>query len=119
MTPNADTIVLAGDDGAKVWDIAEKTIVALPGTCDEVAISPDGRMIATTNEDDEDEIVRLWTRREGKPVAQVRSHFGRAGGRAFSRDGHLLVTARDDSTAVVWNAASGESIAVLRGHRGL
>jgi WD40 repeat protein len=35
---------------------------------------------------------------------------------AFSPDGSLIVTASDDMTARVWDAASGKVMAVLRGH---
>ena len=35
---------------------------------------------------------------------------------AFSPDGARLVTASDDTTARVWDAATGKAIAVLSGH---
>ena len=35
---------------------------------------------------------------------------------AFSPDGSRIVTASDDKTARIWDAASGKEIAVLRGH---
>jgi WD40 repeat protein len=37
---------------------------------------------------------------------------------AFSPDGTRVVTASDDGTAIVWNAVTGASIAVLQGHGG-
>ena len=35
---------------------------------------------------------------------------------AFSPDGTRIVTASDDKTARIWDAATGKEIAVLRGH---
>ena len=35
---------------------------------------------------------------------------------AFSPDGSRIVTASDDKTARIWDAATGKEIAVLRGH---
>ena len=35
---------------------------------------------------------------------------------AFSPDGTRIVTASDDSTARVWDAATGKELTILRGH---
>jgi WD40 repeat protein len=37
---------------------------------------------------------------------------------AFSPDGSRIVTASDDNTARIWDAATATEIAVLRGHKG-
>jgi WD40 repeat protein len=37
-------------------------------------------------------------------------------GAAFSRDGKRVVTASSDQTARIWDARTGDEIAVLRGH---
>jgi WD40 repeat protein len=117
LTPGAGVVALTGDDAARIWHVAAKKVVSLPGTCDEIAISSDGRLVATAHEDEEDGIVRLWDAHTGKPIAQVRGRLSRSAGRAFSRDGNLLVTPDEDNTAVVWNTRTGDSLAVLRGHR--
>ena len=36
----------------------------------------------------------------------------------FSADGARVLTASDDKTARLWEAASGKELAVLRGHEG-
>ena len=38
---------------------------------------------------------------------------------AFSPDGQRVVTASDDKTARLWDAATGQPLAVLRGHEGM
>jgi hypothetical protein len=45
-------------------------------------------------------------------------HKGEVSSAAYSSDGSRIVTASADSTARVWDAASGKEIAVLRGHEG-
>ena len=37
---------------------------------------------------------------------------------AFSPDGTRIVTASDDKTARIWDAATGKELTVLRGHEG-
>ena len=46
------------------------------------------------------------------------AHEGRVRSAAFSPDGARVVTASDDNTARVWDAASGQEIASLKGHEG-
>jgi WD40 repeat protein len=48
----------------------------------------------------------------------LRGHEGDVRSAAFSPDGSRIVTASEDRTARIWDAASGKEIAVLRGHEG-
>lgn len=46
----------------------------------------------------------------------LKGHTRRLYSAEFSRDGSLVVTASEDKTARVWQAATGREVAVLRGH---
>jgi WD40 repeat protein len=116
LSADGKVVALSGRDGT-VWHVENAETVVLPGTCDEIAISRDGRVVASAWEDEEDVVVRLWDPLNGKALSQLRGFLSRSAGRAFSRDGNLLVTASDDNTAVVWSTRSGEPLYVLRGHR--
>ena len=59
------------------------------------------------------------TRPNHWPTAELRGHFGSVGHAEFSPDGRRIVTASWDSTARVWEAASGELVVALEGHSGL
>jgi serine/threonine protein kinase/WD40 repeat protein len=50
------------------------------------------------------------------PHRVCRGHNGEVYGVAFSRDGRTIVTGGQDATVRLWNADTGEAIAVLRGH---
>ena len=49
-------------------------------------------------------------------LATLEDHTGRVIHTAFSPDGQRIVTASDDRTAQVWNAADGQLLAKLEGH---
>jgi WD40 repeat protein/serine/threonine protein kinase len=51
-------------------------------------------------------------------ILTLRGHGNRVSFLAFSADGTRLLTASDDSTARVWDTASGKQLAILRGQNG-
>ena len=46
----------------------------------------------------------------------LRGHTREVSSAAFSPDGSRIVTASQDGTARIWDAASGKEMAILRGH---
>ena len=78
-----------------------------------VAISPDGKRIATSSFDG---TAKIWDAVTGKELLTLRGHSDEVWGGAFSPDGTRLVTSSVDQTAIVWDVGSGEALVTLKGH---
>jgi WD40 repeat protein len=105
---------------ARVVDASRVAMVLPPGSVanpvTDVAISPDGSRIATVRES----VVELWRSPRPWRAAAVRVarlvHTDGVNAVVFSADGKLVGTASTDGTARVWESATGELVAELRGH---
>jgi WD40 repeat protein len=69
-----------------------------PYSC--VAFSPDGKMLASSNED---KIIRLWEVATGQLRRQFEGHQGRVRSLAFAPDGRRLISGNDDTTMLIWD----------------
>ena len=106
-------LATAGRDGtARVWELAtgeEQRSFAhgSDNTVWDVALSPDGRLLATASED----TARVWeltTEQQLTSFSANLAHFKPMVRVAFSPDGELLATASHDTTARVWELATGQ-----------
>lgn len=79
---------------------------------EEVAVSPDGNMIATASDD---RTIKLWTR-EGNLLKTLRGHRGYVYSVSFSSDGKMLASASRDKTIKLWNL-QGTLLKTLKGHQ--
>jgi WD40 repeat protein len=82
-----------------------------------VAFSPDGRALASASGNNgffggSDQTIRLWEIATGQERCRFQGHEGGVASIAFSPDGLYLITAGEDTTALVWDVANSHA-----GHR--
>jgi WD40 repeat protein len=79
-----------------------------------VVYSPDGKQVLTSSLDG---TVRLWDAQTARP-GRVISYTGDLLGAVFSPDGRYVLAggADEDSTARVWDTATGQEVRQFRGH---
>src|ERR1035441_9964567 len=80
-----------------------------------VAIGPDAKLLATS---DEDGLVKLWDIPSGKLLSELKGHQGDVGAVAFGARGDLLVTAGADKSIRFWSLPEGKLLKALSGHTG-
>ncbi|MEH2149988.1 serine/threonine-protein kinase [Nostoc sp.] len=78
-----------------------------------VAISPDGKTIASSGDDRK---IKLWHLATGKQISSLNAYSQQVNAVAISPDGKTLVGGGDDNTIKVWNLATEKQIRTLTGH---
>jgi WD40 repeat protein len=114
----------AGKDGveqvkrAGIYSLAENPVAKVfaghKKMIRDVAVSLDGRLLATASAD---HTARIWDLSSGRVLHVLKGHTDSVHSIAFSPDGELVVTASRDKTARIWGVASGKLIHSLQGHR--
>jgi hypothetical protein len=72
-----------------------------------LAISPDGKTLATASYD---KLIKLWDVATGTEIRTLQDHIDAVYALAFTPDGKQLVSASADRTVKVWNPATGERL---------
>jgi WD40 repeat protein len=82
-----------------------------------LAISPDGKVVASSGDDN---LIRLWDPGTGKELKRLKGHDDAALAMAFARDGKTLVSVGrvGDSTVCVWDPARGKLVRRIDIYRG-
>jgi hypothetical protein len=81
-----------------------------------VALSADGKLLATASSDRAGGYLRLWDAADGQLVRRLEGHTDTVCSVQFSRDGRRLLTSSYDTTARLWNVDTGELIRTFAGH---
>jgi WD40 repeat protein/serine/threonine protein kinase len=90
----------------------ERVLAAHPGPVTAVALSPNGRLLATANADQSADgkpvrvEITLWNTSTGKRVDVVGGHNKTVTALAFSADGSRLASASDDNTVKIWEVGA-------------
>lgn len=124
-------LISSSTDGfARVWDptiparprsLHDPSLTMMGGAADCVALSPDGRLIATGHYDGS---VQIWESSTGRLLARIGVHESRVRAVAFSPDGRRVVSCEGDPNAAeeergvakVWDLESRTQIGSFAGH---
>ncbi len=121
--PGGEKLVVGAYQSASIWDVAsgqkERDLPKHRGVVTRIVVSPDGKLLATSSDD---ETVRLIRIADGELIRSFAQDGEPVQGVAFSPDGKLLATALGDDTRVtrpgsakLWNAETGETVRTFEG----
>ena len=96
---------LCQGDSLETWPAHSSVVTAL-------ALSPDGRTLASSSSD---ETVKLWNLDTGRLAKTLPEFRGRLNSVAFSPDGRLLAAGSDTSQATLWDLAAEKVVATFDG----
>jgi WD40 repeat protein len=121
-SPHRQQVVTGGDDhAAKLWDLKTgrciKTFQGYANSIAPIAITKDGKILASGHED---ETVKLWNIQTGNVVKTLRGHADRVWSAVFA-PAHvgeaLLASGSGDQTIKIWNWQTGDCLKTLHGHQ--
>jgi WD40 repeat protein len=112
-----DAFFITGDDrgNLQAWELsgAARWTVELPDGIDDLAIKPDGSVVAVASSD---ESVRIFDAASGAEQLVVWGHTHDSGGATINPDNSLIVAGYNDDLARMWDVATGAEVWVNEGY---
>jgi eukaryotic-like serine/threonine-protein kinase len=110
--PDGFLATASADRTVKFWNAAtgREVLPSLPpfkGGLRRIALSPDGRRLATS---DRFQMVQVWDTTTRSQLFEVLGHDGQVWGVTFSPDGKFLATAGVDKTVRIWSVADNGKV---------
>lgn len=102
------------DDGDLQWKVRVYPEPPFTPNFKAIALSPDGRLLASCKDDDDD--IRVIDTKAQKRVATIWGHTNTVKCVTFSTDGSLLASCGDDATVRIWELATGKEFRRFAGH---
>ena len=106
-------------EGVSLWDAQMQKLISSisESLCYDMALSPDGKVLATIGESDYKNI-HLWDTQSLKRIGSLKGHTDYISSIAFTPDGKTLVSASySDNTIRVWSVQEQKQIGFLNGNK--
>ncbi len=116
-SPDGKLLISSGDWTIKLWSLPEGALLkTLEGGVDALAVSPDGKLLASACKD---KTIKLWSLPEGALLKTLEGHGHYVSTLAVSPDGKLLASGSWDWTIKLWSLPEGALLKTLKGHKDL
>lgn len=117
---DSSLLFTGGDEDKNIhaWDLKTGEFAytlsnnGLPNAINGLAVSPDGKQLASSGTD---RLIRMWNLETKSFVMEIPGHADWVYGLAFSTDGKKLISASADRTIRIWDVSYGRSDMVLTG----